>query len=63
MPNLYFLHPMGSTGLAVHSGVSGVRNGDTLFLMLRWDRYGFEKRRDGTRYGELAFLHPMGSTG
>jgi hypothetical protein len=24
-----------------------------LFFMLEWDRYGFEKKRAGTRYAEL----------
>jgi hypothetical protein len=31
--------------------------------MLRWDRYGFDKKHDETRYAELLFLHPMGATG
>jgi hypothetical protein len=39
------------------SGVSGARNIDALFFMLRWDRYGFDKKRIGTRYDELVFLH------
>jgi hypothetical protein len=30
-------------------------------LMLRWDRYGFDKKCVETRYAELVFLHPMGS--
>jgi hypothetical protein len=29
--------------------------------MLWCDRYGSDKKRVGTRYGELEFLHPMGS--
>jgi hypothetical protein len=31
--------------------------------MLRWDRYGFRGKRDGTRYAELVFLHPVGYVG
>jgi hypothetical protein len=31
--------------------------------MLRWDWYGFQKKRDGIRYAELTFLHPVGSAG
>jgi hypothetical protein len=31
--------------------------------MLRWDRYGFDKKRVRTRYGELVFLHLVGSAG
>jgi hypothetical protein len=31
--------------------------------MLRWDRYGFYKKRASTRYAELVFLHPLGSVG
>jgi hypothetical protein len=29
--------------------------------MLRWDQYGFDIKRVGTRYDELVLLHPVGS--
>jgi hypothetical protein len=45
----------------VHSGASEVRNDDTSFSMLGWDRYGFHKTPAGTRYAELVLLHSMGS--
>jgi hypothetical protein len=35
----------------------------TLFVMLEWDRYGFDKKRTGTRYAQLIFLRPVGSVG
>jgi hypothetical protein len=60
---LVFLHPLGSAGHVVHSGVSGARNIDTLLFMLAWDQYGYDKKRAVTHYAEIVFLHPVGSTG
>jgi hypothetical protein len=34
MPNLCFLHPVGSVGQVVHFRASGVQNVDTLYFML-----------------------------
>jgi hypothetical protein len=36
----------GICGSHCDSGASGVRNDDALYFMLRYDRYGFHKRRE-----------------
>jgi hypothetical protein len=50
-------------GHIVHSGATGARNVIALVFMLGWDRYGFDKKRIGTRYAELVFLHLVGYVG
>jgi hypothetical protein len=47
----------------VHSAAFRARNIDTLFFILGWDQYGFDKKRVETHYTDLVFLHPVGSTG
>jgi hypothetical protein len=47
----------------VHSSASRECNSDTLFLMLGWDRYGFDKKCARTHYAKLLFLHQVGSMG
>jgi hypothetical protein len=47
------LQLVGYADQVVHSGASRVRNIDTLFFMLLWDRYRLQKKCDGTRYTEL----------
>jgi hypothetical protein len=54
---------MTDEGHVVHSGVFEAQNGDALFFMLGWDRYGFDKKHTGTRYAKLVFLYLVGSTG
>jgi hypothetical protein len=47
----------------VHSGASKDHNVITLFFILRWHRYGFDKKRASTSYAKLVFSHPVGSVG
>jgi hypothetical protein len=49
-------------GHVVHCSASRVQNLDTLFFLLRWDWYGFYKKRIGTHYTKLVVLHPVEST-
>jgi hypothetical protein len=48
---------VGSAGQVVHSGASEAQNGETLFFMLGWDRYRFDKKRVRACYAELVFFH------
>jgi hypothetical protein len=50
-------------GHIVHYGASGVRNVDTLFFLLRYDWYGFQKKRVETGYPKLVFLRLVGYAG
>jgi hypothetical protein len=47
----------------VHSVASGAQQVDSLFFMLRWDWYRFQKESIETRYAEVEFLHPVGYAG
>jgi hypothetical protein len=53
---IMFLHPVGSVGHVVHSGAFGLQNIDTLFVMLGWDRYRFNKNASGHVMPYLCFL-------
>jgi hypothetical protein len=57
------LHSAGSVGDVVHCGVSGAQIVSTLFFLLGWDRYVFQKKRIETRYAKLVFLYPVGFLG
>jgi hypothetical protein len=60
---LVFLHPVGFVSHIVHSSASGTQNVDTLFFMLRWEKYKFHNKRSGTHYTEVVFLHLVCSAG
>jgi hypothetical protein len=57
---LVFLHPVGSAGHILHSGVLEAQKGGHFFT-LGLDRYRFRKKSDGRCYIEHVFLHPVGS--
>jgi hypothetical protein len=40
----FVLHPIGYVGHVVHCGASGVRNVNTLFFLLGWRWYRFQKK-------------------
>jgi hypothetical protein len=50
-------------GHVLYSGVSGVRNVDTLFFLFGWSQCSFHKKHAQTRYTEFVFLHPVRSMG
>jgi hypothetical protein len=50
---LVFFNPVEFAGRVVHSGASVARNVIALIFMLKWDWYGFDKKRVRTRYAEL----------
>jgi hypothetical protein len=45
----------------VHSGASGARNFEALFVMLGWAMSGSHKKCVRTCYTKLVFLHLVGS--
>jgi hypothetical protein len=63
MANLYFFYPMGSVGHKGHSSASGAQNVDALSFILKWDRYGINKKCTEKSYAKLMLLHPVGSVG
>jgi hypothetical protein len=54
---LVFLHPVGSAGQLVHFSASEARNVITLFFMLGWNRYGFDKNTLGHVMPILCFCN------
>jgi hypothetical protein len=58
-----FLQLKEFAGHIVHAGASVVRNMITLFFMLSWDRYRFDRKHARTHYAELLFLHLVRSVG
>jgi hypothetical protein len=48
-------------GHVVHYDASDVRNINTLFFILLWYGYRFQKKCTRTHYAELLYLHPVGS--
>jgi hypothetical protein len=63
MPNLHFLHLVGSVGHIVYSGASGHETLTHYFSCLGGTSTDSTKKRTWTRYNELLFLHPVGSPG
>jgi hypothetical protein len=58
-----FLHPVGSVGHVVHSGVCRAQNIDVPVFMLVWVWCSFHKNRTRTREIEFVFLHSEGFAG
>jgi hypothetical protein len=60
---LVFLHPVQYAGHVVHSGTSGARNVIALFLMLKLDRYRFDKNCAEYTLRGTCVLAPSGICG